>query len=320
MSGTPESALEPSDKAFGLAELVLDRGIKTQAIGHLYGLDFEIADKGFSVKVFFDRYSRRLKVVRYEATDYGALTRRLSFLAEANDFDKIFLKATARDWERFVEHGFVHEGTIKYFFRGDDAYVMSKFFSDERADAPQLVAEEGIIEKLHKKPPDYSPPPLPEGYQLVVADRSHIPEMAALYRAIFPTYPTPLSHPDYIDQTMQRHVVYRVVLGPEGDVQSAASAEIDEANSNAELTDCATSKKARGKALMFHLLGRLEEDLRERGIMTGYTLARATSIGMNRVFYRLGYEYTGRLINNCDISGAFEDMNIWVKRVAEAVE
>ena len=29
--------------------------------------------------------------------------------------------------------------------------------------------------------------------------------------------------------------------------------------------------------------------------------------------YGLGYEYSGRLVNNCDIYGQFEDMNIWVK-------
>jgi hypothetical protein len=34
---------------------------------------------------------------------------------------------------------------------------------------------------------------------------------------------------------------------------------------------------------------------------------------MNIVFMRAGFEYCGRLINNCDIYGQYEDMNIWVK-------
>lgn len=305
--------LEPGDKAFGLARIVLDRGIKTRVLGHLYGLDFEIEAPGFSVKVFFDRYSRRIKVLEYEAADYEALAKRLIFLARENAFDKIFLKARPDDWQRFEQHGFSHEGTIKYFFRGEDAHVMSMFFSGERAATPHAPREDEIIRALHSAPADYSPPPLPEGYELVLADRAHIPGMVQLYRSVFPTYPTPLTHPDYIDQTMQRHVVYRVVLDDDGRVVSAASAEVDEQNSNAELTDCATAAEARGKALMFHLLRRLEDDLRERGVITGYTLARATSSGMNRVFHRLGYEYTGRLVNNCDIAGQFEDMNIWVK-------
>jgi hypothetical protein len=67
---------------------------------------------------------------------------------------------------------------------------------------------------------------------------------------------------------------------------------------------------------MYHLLYRLEDDLRKRGIRTGFTYARARSTGMNRVFYRLGYEYTGRLINSCDIAGQMEDMNLWLKRLS----
>jgi hypothetical protein len=42
-------------------------------------------------------------------------------------------------------------------------------------------------------------------------------------------------------------------------------------------------------------------------------MARARSFGMNMVFYQLGYEFNGRLVNNCDIHGGYEDMNIWVK-------
>src|SRR5690554_3911839 len=48
---------EPSDKDMGLVRLTLDKGVKTTAIGQLYGLDFEIEGEGFSVRVFFDHYN-----------------------------------------------------------------------------------------------------------------------------------------------------------------------------------------------------------------------------------------------------------------------
>ena len=114
---------------------------------------------------------------------------------------------------------------------------------------------------------------------------------------------------------MERNVLYRAVKDETGRIVSAASAEVDDKHSNAELTDCATEPEQRGKGLMFHILSALEADLRERGIMTAYSLARARSVGMNRVFHRLRHEYSGRLVNNCDIYGQFEDMNIWVKRL-----
>jgi beta-lysine N6-acetyltransferase len=240
-------------------------------------------------------------------------------LASENNFDKIFLKASRSDWQKFLGLGYMLEGILRYYFHGEDAYVLSKFRSIERVTSEHLIKESTLIENLMKTSPEYKPPPIQEGYQMVLAGEEHIPEMVRLYRRIFKTYPSPLTHPDYIYQTMHRHVLYRAFLNARGEVVSAASAEIDYENSNAELTDCATRERERGKGLMYHLLRQIEQDLLDRNIQTGYTLARAPSIGMNRVFYRLGYEYSGRLINNCDISGQYEDMNIWVKNLNSLV-
>ncbi len=171
------SPVEPTDKGMGLARLTLDRGVKTTAIGQLYGLDFEIEGKGFSVRVFFDKYNRRLKVEDYEATDYRALVNRLAWLAQENRFDKIFLKARREDWQRFLSFGYMLEGILKYFFRGEDAFVMSRFSTVERMTSALLLKENEIIESLMKGSSTYQPPPLPEGYTMVVAGddlrRSH---------------------------------------------------------------------------------------------------------------------------------------------------
>jgi beta-lysine N6-acetyltransferase len=321
MPHTPEehesewAAVEPGNKGFGLADLVLDEGVRTRVIGHVYGLECAIGGDGFRATVVLDRYNSRLKVGDYQATDHRALCDRLSYLAKANAFGKVFLKAHEDDVQRFVDLGFVLEGTLKHFYRGRDAPVVSRFLDPQRAHAPDLAQESQLIDELLASPRDYAPPPLPDGYRMIMAEREHIPQMVRLYRQVFRTYPTPLTHPDYIDQTMRQHILYRVVLDEGGHVVSGASAEMDEKNANAELTDCATLASHRGKALMFHLLSRLEEDLRSRGIMTGYTLAMAGSVGMNRVFHRLGYGYNGRLVNNCDIAGGYQDMNIWVRRL-----
>ncbi|TVR01720.1 MAG: putative beta-lysine N-acetyltransferase [Deltaproteobacteria bacterium] len=306
------ASTQPSKKGMGLVRLTLDRGVKTTAIGQLYGLDFEIEGAGYEVKLFFDHYNRRLKVIDYEARDYGAMVHHISWLAEANEFDKVFLKAERGDWQRFLPWGYQLEGILKYYFRGEDAYVMSRFRSNERLHSPHLMEETTLIESVMQRPRAYTPPPLPEGYRLVRATPEDIPALVSIYRSVFQTYPSPLTHPDYILATMERHILYRAVKNAEGSIVSAASAEVDEKHSNAEMTDCATNPSERGRGLMFHLLRALEQDLAERGIMTAYTLARAMSAGMNVVFYRLGYEFCGRLINNCDIYGCFEDMNIWV--------
>jgi hypothetical protein len=58
----------------------------------------------------------------------------------------------------------------------------------------------------------------------------------------------------------------------------------------------------------------------ERAILNLYTISRARSAGMSRVFYNRGYEWTGTLVNNCHISGEFEDMHVWCKSLADIVD
>lgn len=317
----PSSASEwaplwPSDKRMGLVRLTLDRGVRTTLIGQVYGLDFEIEGDGYTCRVFFDYYNRRLKVLDYAATSFTAMLDRLAWIADENAFDKIFFKARKDDWQTFLRYGYMLEGILRYYFRGEDAYVLSRFRTIERVTSEKLIEESRLIEELLRDDEEYAPPALPDGYTLFPATPEHIPALVTLYREVFATYPSPLTHPDYVLATMERDVIYRAIKNAKGEIVSAASAEIDVKHSNAELTDCATLKSERGRSLMFHLLRALEGDLESRGVMTGYSLARAPSVGMNRVFRRLGYEYSGRLINNCDIYGQFEDMNIWVRRLA----
>lgn len=309
------SGLEPTRKGMGLVQFTLDKGVKTTVVGTVYGLDFDIEDEGYKVSAFFDHYNKRLKIVDYEATDYRAMLGRLAWLAEANGFDKIFVKATREDFQQFLSHGYMMEGLLKYYFRGNDAYILSRFSSQNRVRSDLLIEEARLIEKLIYDTPDKPPRKLDPEFSIIRATHEHIPALTTIYRQVFETYPSPLTNPDYIKSTMERNVIYRLVLQNDDNAVAAASAEIDFKHSNAEMTDCATIPTIQGKGLMQHLLVALEQDLREKKVETAYTLARAVSFGMNRAFFRLGYEFSGRLVNNCDIFGRFEDMNIWVKRL-----
>jgi hypothetical protein len=57
----------------------------------------------------------------------------------------------------------------------------------------------------------------------------------------------------------------------------------------------------------------MEKAVAAKCIKTAYTIARAASPGINITFARQGYRYGGRLINNTNISGRIESMNIWYK-------
>jgi len=311
------SGLQPTEKDMGLVQFTLDKGVKTMVVGTVYGLDFEIEGDGYTINVFFDYYNKRLKVINYEAEDYTNMIQRLAWLAESNDFDKVFVKAGREDFQEWLSHGYMMEGVLRYYFRGEDAYVLSRFSSTSRIHNENLVEESKLIENLiYKSDRSQQIPPLEDGVEIIRATAEHIPLLVVIYRSVFETYPSPLTNPDYIKSTMERNVVYRLAMR-DGEALAAASAEINRKHCNAEMTDCATNPIAQGSGLMKHILTALEGDLREKGVITAYTLARAMSVGMNRVFFRLGYEYSGRLINNCDIFGQFEDMNIWVKKLTE---
>jgi putative beta-lysine N-acetyltransferase len=82
------------------------------------------------------------------------------------------------------------------------------------------------------------------------------------------------------------------------------------------MTDFATHPDWLGHGLAVQLLDVMEDHMTERGICTAYTIARAISPGMNITFAKLGYQFGGCLVNNTNISGRIESMNIWHKPLA----
>jgi hypothetical protein len=68
-----------------------------------------------------------------------------------------------------------------------------------------------------------------------------------------------------------------------------------------------------GKGVLSQLIYHLEQELADKGFITLFSLSRALSSGINIALSKHGYDYTGRLVNNCNIMGRFEDMNIRVK-------
>ncbi|HFE45785.1 MAG TPA: putative beta-lysine N-acetyltransferase [Nannocystis exedens] len=297
----------------GVVELVLGDGQTVKAVGVVYGLEHRLVTEDFEAELFLDQYNQRLRVLNYRAEDVGPLVMALRRLADANGFDKIIVMASHEDWQGFLRFGYVLEAVLEYYHGGEDAFIVSKFRSQERLGSPNLMDETQMIERITADGAQAAPrKEIPKDYSIRLARREDIFSLLELYAEIFDSYPSPLKHASYLEHIFQKESLFAVCTH-DGSVVAAASAELMPNKRAAELTDCATRKEARGKGLMSHLLLRLEEELCRRDYVCAYTMARARSYGMNSVFHNLGYEYTGRLINNCDIYGAYEDMNIWVK-------
>ncbi len=270
----------------------------------------------FSAVAVASRLNRRLRVLRYQAADHRAMVEELHRQAAERGLGKIFVKAPAGDRAALQKAGMVCEATIRGYYDGSDAAVMSLFVEPERRERPHRDDEERILEVIQATPPSDELRPLPEGYEVRRAEPTDAEELAGLYGTVFASYPFPITEPAYIVDTMASHVVYEIVRDGAGELVAAASAETDAAHKNAEMTDFATLPSQRGLGLARRLLDGLESVMENAGNTNLYTVARARSAGMNRVFYNQGYEWTGTLVNNCHIAGQFEDMHVWCKQLA----
>lgn len=267
--------------------------------------------------VVLSDHNKRLRVIRYDREELERAAGRWLEIARRQEYGKVFVKAQAADRETLQRAGYHREARIEGYFAGEDAHVMSCFLTPGRSSsdlAPEARRTlEAIIADATGAPQE--PPPLPEGTTCRPANPDDAPRLAALYDQVFASYPFPIDDADFIARGMEADVRFRLVEDERGRLLAAASAETVPALANAELTDFATAPPARGRGLASHLLAALEDDMAAAGISHCYTLARAPSSGMNRVFARAGYIHTGTLLNNCHIAGRFEDMECWCKQV-----
>ena len=254
--------------------------------------------------------------MKLDSADVATIVPQLDRLAEANDYGKIFCKVPAAFVEPFAQAGYRQEARVPKFFDGQtDVAFMSRF----RKPARDRVSDEqrGGIERsleLAEAKRQSSADRGDDVYRIRRLDAGDAPQLAALYRVVFPSYPFPIFDEAYLRETMATHVRYFGAFDADRLV-AAASAETDPEARNAEMTDFATEPSYRGRGLAVTLLGAMESDMKASGFATLYTIARAVSVGMNVTFARCGYHFGGTLVNNTQISGGIESMNVWYKNL-----
>ncbi len=239
-------------------------------------------------------------------------------LRKASDvgYSKIFAKIPESAAAPFLDAGFRKEAKVPRFFSGRESAAFLGYYLDadraQEADADRL--DDILALTRRKSDTDTAPTPLPGAFSLRPCGENDAPPMADIYREVFPTYPFPIQEPDYLVETMRSHVAYFGITHAESLV-ALSSSEMDRESKNAEMTDFATLPDWRGHGLATHLLSGMENAMRKRSIRTAYTIARAASPGMNITFARRNYDFGGRLVNNTNISGQIESMNIWYKHL-----
>lgn len=198
---------------------------------------------------------------------------------------------------------------------------MSRFLTPQRRVETNAATRRQILETAHaRQQEDAEEQParvtLPPEFQYRLCTEDDCDGMAALYKDVFESYPFPIHEPQYLAETMDSHVVYfGIWRQPEPTPVALASAEMEPAKGRVEMTDFATAPDYRGQGFGVFLLQRMEQEMAARQLTTAYTIARAISPGMNIVFAKQGYNYGGTLVNNTDICGRLESMNIWWKHL-----
>ncbi len=260
-------------------------------------------------------FNDRVYLMKLAPHDIDDVPEAVEDIARENNYSKIFSKIPLSAKQEFLKRGHVEEANVPGFYNGvEDASFMGKFLSEERIQEQTPKEKASVLKSALAKfnaPKDVI---LSEDEEFVHCTEKDVNEMADLYSKVFPSYPFPIQNASYLLETMLENVVY-FGIRKKGELVALASCEMDVENSNVEMTDFATLPELRGRGYSYYLLIKMEEEMRSRGVVTAYTIARSRSYGMNTVFSRNTYLYAGTLVNNTNISGNIESMNIWYKKL-----
>ena len=300
-------------------QIVLDSLSAVAAVHHLGAVSVEFEMPGSGCPAILDPFNRRLKVYELSAGDMSASVTAVSINPDDHVIGKVTAYALPGEGRLWADLGFRQEAVIRGFYPDSvDAHLWAAYPNPERETCAKESLYEAAVSVAESKE-TLSSPALMNGFECRLAASEDAGDIADLMGRIFPVYPSPISEHVIGEQIRSESNLFRVVEDLQGEIVAVASAELDKERSSAEMTDCATRPDQRGRGLMAHILSKLESDLLSRfGIRDLYTIARAEEVGMNCVFSKLGYEYTGRLVNNCRMPSGWESMNVWCKNSAYA--
>ena len=265
------------------------------------------------------KHSDRVYLMQLAAEDVPAIIAYLDELAGSSGYSKIFAKVPQASRAAFEGQGYHPEAVVPKLYRGEtDVCFMGKYLCPRRQQERQPALVEQALAAALGKGTEPATPALGAGFRSRLTIPDDAVEMAELYRQVFATYPFPIHDPGYLQETMASHVIYQGVWAGR-QLVALASAETDAHGQNAEMTDFATLPSCQGQGFASYLLDRLEGEAQRCGIRTAYTIARAYSFGMNITFAKRGYNFSGTLTHNTQISGELESMNVWHKPLAAGV-
>ncbi|WP_440950814.1 putative beta-lysine N-acetyltransferase [Methanosphaerula subterraneus] len=258
-------------------------------------------------------FNDRIYLMKIHPDDAGIISQRITDLLTNYNYAKIVMKIPESLENLFKSAGTVQEARIPGFYQGnEDTLFLSQFIDTARAqdDAYDQIQKNIQISREKTSSPSLIIEPLEWTIRKATID--DISQICALYQRTFETYPFPIQEPDYLKKIMNGGVQFFVGETSDG-IIAAGSCEIDRYASAVEMSDLAIDAAYKGLGLSKQLLSYQEQQMKEEGIKTTYTICRGEPLPVNRLFARAQYQYGGTLINNTNICGKIESMNVWYK-------
>jgi len=260
--------------------------------------------------------SDRVYLMHLHPEDFPAIIPYIEDLADKFQYTKYFAKVPSRFAPAFINAGYIVEAAIPRFFDGeDDVLFLAKYKTAERH-VPEHDALQAFQDLLIQPATNMSAE-LDGGLCIRKLTETDINAMIEVFKCVFETYPFPIFEPAFLLKSMREDGTLYFGVFQDERLIAVSSAECNAEEKNAEMTDFAVLPEFRGKRLAIHLLSFMENALANEDFKTFYTISRLKSLSMNKTFYNSGYKYSGTLIQNTQISGNIESMNIWYKNVAE---
>ncbi|NQV38798.1 MAG: putative beta-lysine N-acetyltransferase [Candidatus Marinimicrobia bacterium] len=259
--------------------------------------------------------SDRVYIMKLDPDECEEVIDFVKTLATENGYSKIFAKVPISLITTFVARGYEEEARIPELGEIPRGIAfMSNFLTKKRKKPGKTreimkVKSATLVRGVSRKSTSLS-----SDFSIREAEITDSADLALLYREVFASYPFPIDDPLFIANSMTEDVRY-FIIKHEGEIVAAAAAELDYDTRSVEMTDFATNPVHRGHQLGQILLDHMEVAMIPEPIDTTYTIARAVSHGMNITFARADYEFAGTLINNTNISGSIESMNVWYKQI-----
>ncbi|MDD4972553.1 MAG: putative beta-lysine N-acetyltransferase [Paludibacter sp.] len=271
-------------------------------------------NKIFKSAISHDKESNRVYLMNLDPEDFPEIISYVEELANINQYSKLFAKVPAKYGPTFLAAGYVNEASIPDFYNHqEDALFLVKYKFEERS-----FPETGALISLQQmllQPANHEIHELDECYTMRLLTEKDPSMMIPIFKEVFETYPFPIYDPSFLLKSMLEYGTRYFGAFYDKKLVAISSAECNDYNKNAEMTDFAVLQAHRGKRLSTHLLSFMEKALDKDGFKTLYTIARLRSLPMNKTFYNNGYKYAGTLTRNTQISGKIESMNVWYKKI-----